>query len=105
MSRLEDRTATVCQRENSFYVGTVRSFRDRRYEFKGLTKVCLQIIHLKLPPQLILPTANQVHCCLNLCCVNNLSNIHSRFNKGVQCFFLNHKNNLLCSLDWVLAKV
>ncbi|KAK2190703.1 hypothetical protein NP493_73g03008 [Ridgeia piscesae] len=39
MSRLEERTATVCQRENSFYVGTVRSFRDRRYEFKGLTKV------------------------------------------------------------------
>lgn len=25
-------------RENSFYVDTVRSFRDRRYEFKGLVK-------------------------------------------------------------------
>lgn len=39
MTRLEERTATICQRENSFYVDTVRAFRDRRYEFKGLTKV------------------------------------------------------------------
>ncbi|XP_067928568.1 DNA polymerase epsilon catalytic subunit A-like [Watersipora subatra] len=38
-TRLEKRVSTVCQRENSFYVDTVRSFRDRRYEFKGLTKV------------------------------------------------------------------
>merc|ERR1719159_1266148 len=29
---------TVCQRENSFYVDTVRAFRDRRYTYKGLTK-------------------------------------------------------------------
>lgn len=29
----------VCQRENSFYVDTVRAFRDRRYKFKGLTKI------------------------------------------------------------------
>ncbi len=28
----------MCQRENSFYVDTVRAFRDRRYEFKGLLK-------------------------------------------------------------------
>ena len=34
----EDRDATVCQRENSFYVDTVRAFRDRRYEYKGLLK-------------------------------------------------------------------
>ena len=34
----EKRIATICQRENSFYVDTVRAFRDRRYEFKGLTK-------------------------------------------------------------------
>lgn len=32
------RTAGVCQRENSFYVDTVRAFRDRRYEYKGLVK-------------------------------------------------------------------
>ena len=32
------KTATVCQRENPFYVNTVRNFRDRRYEYKGLTK-------------------------------------------------------------------
>lgn len=25
-------------RENSFYIDTVRDFRDRRYEFKGLVK-------------------------------------------------------------------
>lgn len=29
----------MCQKENSFYVDTVRAFRDRRYEYKGLTKV------------------------------------------------------------------
>uniref|UniRef100_A0A0X3P616 DNA-directed DNA polymerase n=2 Tax=Schistocephalus solidus TaxID=70667 RepID=A0A0X3P616_SCHSO len=38
-TRTEERVAMVCQRENSFYVDTVRSFRDRRYKFKGLTKV------------------------------------------------------------------
>lgn len=32
------KTATVCQRENSFYVDTVRAFRDRRYEYKALLK-------------------------------------------------------------------
>lgn len=32
------RSATVCMRENPFYVNTVRSFRDRRYEYKSLTK-------------------------------------------------------------------
>jgi DNA polymerase epsilon subunit 1 len=26
-------------RENSFYVDTVRAFRDRRYTYKGLVKV------------------------------------------------------------------
>lgn len=34
-----EREAIICQRENPFYVNTVRSFRDRRYEFKGLCKV------------------------------------------------------------------
>jgi DNA polymerase epsilon subunit 1 len=34
----EVREAVVCQRENSFYVNTVRSFRDRRYDYKGLKK-------------------------------------------------------------------
>lgn len=33
------REAIVCQRENPFYVNTVRNFRDRRYEFKSLAKV------------------------------------------------------------------
>lgn len=34
----EDRTDVVCQRENSFYIDTVRAFRDRRYEYKDATK-------------------------------------------------------------------
>ncbi|QRW08330.1 DNA polymerase epsilon subunit 1 [Ceratobasidium sp. AG-Ba] len=32
------RESIICQRENPFYVDTVRSFRDRRYEYKGLHK-------------------------------------------------------------------
>ncbi|XP_053674267.1 DNA polymerase epsilon catalytic subunit 1 [Anopheles nili] len=39
VTRLETRTSTICQQENSFYVDTVRAFRDRRYEYKALTKV------------------------------------------------------------------
>ncbi|KAK6456843.1 DNA-directed DNA polymerase epsilon, catalytic subunit A [Scheffersomyces xylosifermentans] len=38
-SEVVTREAIICQRENPFYVNTVRSFRDRRYEFKGLAKV------------------------------------------------------------------
>ncbi|TFJ85676.1 hypothetical protein NSK_003184 [Nannochloropsis salina CCMP1776] len=34
----EEREDTVCMRENPFYVNTVRAFRDRRYEYKVLTK-------------------------------------------------------------------
>ncbi|XP_033149828.1 DNA polymerase epsilon catalytic subunit A [Drosophila busckii] len=39
ITKLETRNSTICQQENSFYVDTVRAFRDRRYEYKGLTKV------------------------------------------------------------------
>ncbi|CAK8688654.1 unnamed protein product [Clavelina lepadiformis] len=38
VKRLEERYTTVCQRENSFYVDTVRMFRDRRYQFKAALK-------------------------------------------------------------------
>ncbi|ODV69915.1 DNA polymerase epsilon catalytic subunit A [Hyphopichia burtonii NRRL Y-1933] len=38
-SKIVTREAIVCQRENPFYVNTVRNFRDRRYEFKTLAKV------------------------------------------------------------------
>ncbi|CUM68518.1 uncharacterized protein PRCAT00006244001 [Priceomyces carsonii] len=38
-SKTVTREAIVCQRENPFYVNTVRDFRDRRYEFKTLAKV------------------------------------------------------------------
>ena len=37
-TKVETREAIVCQRENPFYVDTVRRFRDRRYEYKGLLK-------------------------------------------------------------------
>ncbi|KAI0330341.1 DUF1744-domain-containing protein [Cubamyces sp. BRFM 1775] len=37
-TKIENREAIVCQRENPFYVDTVRRFRDRRYEYKGLHK-------------------------------------------------------------------
>ena len=38
MTKLEERYTTICQKENSFYVDTVRAFRDRRYTYKGLCK-------------------------------------------------------------------
>lgn len=37
-TKVENRESIVCQRENPFYVDTVRRFRDRRYEYKGLLK-------------------------------------------------------------------
>ncbi|PIA19573.1 DUF1744-domain-containing protein [Coemansia reversa NRRL 1564] len=37
-TRVEERQTMVCQRENPFYVDTVRNFRDRRYVYKGLLK-------------------------------------------------------------------
>ncbi|KAL9063131.1 MAG: hypothetical protein Q9157_008394, partial [Trypethelium eluteriae] len=38
-ARTIEREAIICQRENPFYVNTVRTFRDRRYDFKGQQKV------------------------------------------------------------------
>lgn len=37
-TKVENREAIICQRENPFYIDTVRRFRDRRYEYKGLHK-------------------------------------------------------------------
>lgn len=37
-TKVVEKTSIVCQRENPFYIDTVRSFRDRRYEYKGLHK-------------------------------------------------------------------
>ena len=34
-----EREAIICQRENPFYVNTVKNFRDRRYDFKSKQKV------------------------------------------------------------------
>ncbi|PTB61955.1 DUF1744-domain-containing protein [Trichoderma citrinoviride] len=33
------REAIICQRENPFYINTVRDFRDRRYDYKGKAKI------------------------------------------------------------------
>lgn len=38
VTKIEERVSTVCMRENSFYVDTVKAFRDRRYDYKLLTK-------------------------------------------------------------------
>ena len=38
-TRTIEREAIICQRENPFYVDTVRNFRNRRYDFKGQQKV------------------------------------------------------------------
>jgi len=37
-SKTIEREAIICQRENPFYVNTVRDFRDRRYDYKGKQK-------------------------------------------------------------------
>jgi len=39
---VEEKEAVICQRENPFYVDTVRAFRDRRYEYKRLGKKAKQ---------------------------------------------------------------
>lgn len=38
VTKTAKRTTLVCERENSFYVDTVRAFRDRRYDYKALLK-------------------------------------------------------------------
>ncbi|TDL20354.1 DUF1744-domain-containing protein [Rickenella mellea] len=37
-TKVVNRESIICQRENPFYIDTVRTFRDRRYEYKGLLK-------------------------------------------------------------------
>lgn len=38
-SKTIEREAIICQRENPFYIDTVKDFRDRRYDYKGKQKV------------------------------------------------------------------
>ncbi|UMM15271.1 hypothetical protein L5515_002763 [Caenorhabditis briggsae] len=38
LTKLEMRETMICQRENHFYVETVKAFRDRRYEYKDMLK-------------------------------------------------------------------
>lgn len=44
VTKMAEKTTTICQKENSFYVDTVRAFRDRRYEYKGLNKKAKQAV-------------------------------------------------------------
>ncbi|KAG9307161.1 hypothetical protein G9A89_016989 [Geosiphon pyriformis] len=44
-TKLEQRKVIVCQRENSFYVNTVRNFRDERYKYKRLLKEWKKKLH------------------------------------------------------------
>ena len=37
-TKIVTKEAIICQRENPFYIDTVRAFRDRRYTYKGLHK-------------------------------------------------------------------
>lgn len=37
-TKIEKKESIICQRENPFYIDTVRTFRDRRYTYKGLHK-------------------------------------------------------------------
>ncbi|EPY50696.1 DNA polymerase epsilon catalytic subunit A Pol2 [Schizosaccharomyces cryophilus OY26] len=37
-NKVIERETIICQKENSFYIDTVKAFRDRRYDFKGLQK-------------------------------------------------------------------
>ncbi|GAA5968501.1 hypothetical protein JCM11641_007661 [Rhodosporidiobolus odoratus] len=37
-TKIETKETVICQRENPFYIDTVRTFRDRRYTYKGLHK-------------------------------------------------------------------
>ncbi|XP_003226860.2 DNA polymerase epsilon catalytic subunit A [Anolis carolinensis] len=62
VTKVEERVTTICQRENSFYVDTVRAFRDRRYEFKGLHKVWKK----KLASALEAGDASEVKRCKNM---------------------------------------
>ncbi|VDK84402.1 unnamed protein product [Litomosoides sigmodontis] len=38
ITKNEYRHTTICERENAFYVDTVKAFRDRRYEYKTMLK-------------------------------------------------------------------
>uniref|UniRef100_A0A2I3HYR2 DNA polymerase epsilon catalytic subunit n=1 Tax=Nomascus leucogenys TaxID=61853 RepID=A0A2I3HYR2_NOMLE len=62
ITKVEERLTTICQRENSFYVDTVRAFRDRRYEFKGLHKVWKK----KLSAAVEVGDAGEVKRCKNM---------------------------------------
>ncbi|XP_063000312.1 DNA polymerase epsilon catalytic subunit A [Elgaria multicarinata webbii] len=62
VTKVEERITTICQRENSFYVDTVRAFRDRRYEFKGLHKVWKK----KLAAAMEMGDASEAKRCKNM---------------------------------------
>lgn len=44
VTRIEEKTTTICQKENSFYVDTVRAFRDRRCVVSQLFLVSFSVL-------------------------------------------------------------
>ncbi|CAA6660706.1 unnamed protein product [Spirodela intermedia] len=61
----ELREACICMRENPFYVDTVRSFRDRRYEYKGLNKVWKGKLEMQKTDMVVLYDSLQLaHKCI-----------------------------------------
>ncbi|VBB29888.1 unnamed protein product [Acanthocheilonema viteae] len=43
ITKNEYRYTTICERENAFYVDTVKAFRDRRYEYKAMLKASINL--------------------------------------------------------------
>ena len=63
IKKLKEKEGVVCMRENSFYVDTVRDFRDRRYEFKYKVKewkIKNEEAHNKNDQEEILHTKNMI---------------------------------------------
>ena len=63
IKKIKEKEGVVCMRENSFYVDTVRDFRDRRYEFKYKVKewkIKNEEAHTKNDQEEILHTKNMI---------------------------------------------
>ncbi|VDK87417.1 unnamed protein product, partial [Onchocerca ochengi] len=48
ITKNEYRYTTICERENAFYVDTVKAFRDRRYEYKAMLKASINLALFQL---------------------------------------------------------
>ncbi|KAM0786880.1 hypothetical protein ACM66B_002305 [Microbotryomycetes sp. NB124-2] len=57
-TKIETKEAIICQRENPFYIDTVRTFRDRRYQYKGLHKTWKKNLDTALANESVVDTVN-----------------------------------------------